>query len=494
MKRFISVVMSVIMLVALIPTFEVSAETVYTEIYTAEQLRAIDNNLNGNYKLMNDIDLSAYTGSNGKYDFNSNGWEPIGSGGVYGNNAFTGVFDGNGHTISGIRIHVTSIPKGASSKTAHIGLFAYNSGVIRNLTVDGMVSSIYEYGVPYIGGIVAYNKGTIESCANKCSIYMNYNNLVSNFAGGVAGYNVGTIKECFNDDYVSISGQKSSSAYYVYCAGIACGTGSIYNCYNTGRISATHKYGAVKALGGGINTCEKTRVDISSCYNIGNSEYAISNVDSTKSYFLINSGFNTNNCAKMLTAEQMQNAENFPELDFENIWCVDSKSGYSYPQLITNRQAPSVVVNIEIVTLPEKLTYTEGEEIDTSGLCVNLVYSDGKTEVTEDYTLSGFESTVGTHTVNVSYGDFTETFDVVVEAKKPLYILGDADMSGKINVGDATQIQLYIAELEVADTFNFDAADVTGDSKLNVIDVTNIQLYLAQYPTDYLIGETVYEK
>ena len=111
MKRVLSIVMCVFLLISVLP-FTASAESDVIEIYTADDLRAVDNNLSGKYKLMNDIDLSALTESGGKYDYNGNGWEPIGSGGVYANNAFTGVFDGNGHTISGLRTVVSSITPG----------------------------------------------------------------------------------------------------------------------------------------------------------------------------------------------------------------------------------------------------------------------------------------------------------------------------------------------------------------------------------------------
>lgn len=492
MKRVLSIVMCVFLLISVLP-FAVSAQSDVIEIYTADDLRAVDNNLSGKYKLMNDIDLSTLTESGGKYDYNGNGWEPIGSGGVYANNAFTGVFDGNGHTISGLRIVVSSMPKGASSKTAHIGLFAYNSGLICNLTIDGRIVSNYEYGVNYIGGIVAYNNGIIRNCANKCKLYMTYNNLSQGYIGGIAGYNKNTIEQCFNNNSVMISGNKSSSAYTVNSAGIACGTGSIYNCYNTGEISATHKYGAVKALSGGINICEKTSADIFMCYNIGKAEYTISNVGPRKSYCLINSGYNTNNWATPLTQEQMQSADSFPEFDFENIWEIDSKCGYSYPQLKANRQVkPIVITGIEIEAMPEKLTYTEGEELDTTGLLVNVIYSNGEKEAVTDYTISGFESVEGTYDVVVTYGDFTASFTVTVEKPQPLYILGDSDSNGKVNVADATQIQLYIAQLPVVEGFNFSAADVNIDTKLSVIDVTNIQRYIAQHDTDSEIGNPVY--
>ena len=96
-------------------------------ITTAAELNAIRNDLSANYKLGNDIDLS-----DSEYD---NAWNPIGtyipdtddpSGEVpdliY---AFTGVFDGDGHTITGL-----NIPQGV----ACVGLF----GVVANATVENL--------------------------------------------------------------------------------------------------------------------------------------------------------------------------------------------------------------------------------------------------------------------------------------------------------------------------------------------------------------------
>jgi len=48
--------------------FDMDASTI--PIYTVEDLRAIENNMNGSYILMNDIDLSSYNGGE---------WNPIGS-------------------------------------------------------------------------------------------------------------------------------------------------------------------------------------------------------------------------------------------------------------------------------------------------------------------------------------------------------------------------------------------------------------------------------
>ena len=70
--------------------------------------------MDGNYILMNDLDLSEATSNGGDWDFMGNGWDPIGSGGVYVDTAFTGTFDGNGYCISGLNIKVDkNLPEGA---------------------------------------------------------------------------------------------------------------------------------------------------------------------------------------------------------------------------------------------------------------------------------------------------------------------------------------------------------------------------------------------
>ena len=80
-------------------------------------------------------------------------WTPIGNSSV----AFTGTFDGDGHTVSGMFINTTS---------SHNGLFGNSSGTIENLTVaDSWVS-----GGKYTAGVVGYNVGTIENALNTASL------------------------------------------------------------------------------------------------------------------------------------------------------------------------------------------------------------------------------------------------------------------------------------------------------------------------------------
>ena len=90
------------------------------EISTVEDLYMINFDLADNYKLMNDIDLSEATAEGGDWDYVGNGWEPIGSKGIYDNSTpFTGTFDGNGFEIKGLRIDYKTKPGGTGD--AYIG-------------------------------------------------------------------------------------------------------------------------------------------------------------------------------------------------------------------------------------------------------------------------------------------------------------------------------------------------------------------------------------
>jgi len=77
------------------------------------------------------------------------------------------------------------------------------------------------------------------------------------------------------------------------------------------------------------------------------------------------------------------------------------------------------VLSIVITGLPTKTTYVVGDRLDTSGLVVKALYSDGTNQDVTGYTTNFDSSTAGTKTVTVSYGGktATTTFTVTVYAK-----------------------------------------------------------------------------
>jgi hypothetical protein len=86
----------------------------------------------------------------------------------------------------------------------------------------------------------------------------------------------------------------------------------------------------------------------------------------------------------------------------------------SFPVNVTER----VVVEMNIVSLPTKTTYIRYDAFDKTGLKVEAIFSDGKTEEITDYQLIGAKTdVVGTHNVTVFYDGFVETFQISVSER-----------------------------------------------------------------------------
>ncbi len=191
----------------------------YTIIDKKSQLSNL--NLNGKYILMADIDMG------------NNEWTPIGSK----SSPFTGVFDGNGHTIKNFKI---------SKETYYGGLFGYNKGTISKLGVEGISISLSntEWDSIYAGAIAGYNGGTITDCYSTGTIVARSPaaDFYPSYAGGLAGYNTGTITNCYSTCDVSASTLKYRS-YAGGLVGYNDGTvfgykATISNCYATGNIDS----------------------------------------------------------------------------------------------------------------------------------------------------------------------------------------------------------------------------------------------------------------
>ena len=77
-------------------------------------------------------------------------------------------------------------------------------------------------------------------------------------------------------------------------------------------------------------------------------------------------------------------------------------------------------------------------------------------------------------------------------AETATYILGDVNGDGRVNVFDATSVQMTLAEkpgYEIAEgTIEFATADVNKDGRLNIFDVTRIQQFVAEYESAIALG------
>ena len=153
-------------------------------------------------------------------------WTPIGN--SY-NGSYTGIFEGQNHTISGLYFK--------QENTEEVGFFGYNRGKISNV---GILDS-YFCGFSQVGGVCGYNSSTITNCYNK-GVVDGTADRASSF-GGVCGCNLGILTNCYNTGIVK--GQ-------LFVGGVSGINGiMITNCYNTGIVKGHEWVGGVSGENSG---------------------------------------------------------------------------------------------------------------------------------------------------------------------------------------------------------------------------------------------------
>ncbi len=288
-------------------------------IYTAEQMNAIGaehNNWEKHFKLMADIDLSGYTGT----DFNiiGNGLFP----------AFTGVFDGNGYTISNFTYSSTGEPcigifgyiNGPNARIINVGLIDPNVdggtgagvgslagwidlGTVTNCHVVGgsvigkqlvgsligtsaVITDCYAVGGRVIaegsaGCLVGRNGGSMINCyatgnitgsyrvgglvgTNDGSIIDSYSHAIvegRDAVGGLVGYNWGSLKGCSST--YSVTGKNSTGGL------VGENKGSVINCYCSGTLDAQDRVGGLVGINDGVITASYSSAGVQGRNEVG---------------------------------------------------------------------------------------------------------------------------------------------------------------------------------------------------------------------------------
>ena len=120
-------------------------------------------------------------------------------------------------------------------------------------------------------------------------------------------------------------------------------------------------------------------------------------------------------------------------------------------------EAQPTLESIEI-SGPAKTEYTQGEDLDLSGLTVTAVYSDGKKVqvASGDYTVSGYDSkALGEQTITVTYENKTATFKVIVkEAAQPQPTLDRIELSGDVKTEYVKGEMLDLSKLTVTAVYS----------------------------------------
>jgi hypothetical protein len=228
--------------------------------------------LDSHYLLMNNITLD---------ENNNNNWTPIGAfnQAVNDSNGFLGIFDGQNHTISGLRINYTT-----SGGNADLGFFASVSGngmvkdvhftnavvisntnaggstggVVANLRMNAIVQNVSFTGTVTsnryrTGGIVGtLDNGTIENSIFNGTVAgggPGWDN--ASFTGGIAGQmqaNGGIIRNCFSTGNVTSTAGRGVGGIL----GNADGSGTIENNYSTSMVSGVIDVGGIVGRAGTV--------------------------------------------------------------------------------------------------------------------------------------------------------------------------------------------------------------------------------------------------
>ncbi len=208
-------------------------------------------------QINNGKDINAYFELGADIDLEYIEWMPIG---IFSDSCFNGVFDGNGYEIKNLTIS----KRYPHSDAENIGLFGYNTGMIKNLGITNIdirmtwCNAEYELSV-CVGGLVGYNMGCIENCYTIGNIDLEYtsgdNKCVQPAhikTGGLVGPNGGKLNGCYSavDVSVNYSGRHVvdvyagglASYYKLYYGSSSSSHYDISNCFVTGSVSVEHSF------------------------------------------------------------------------------------------------------------------------------------------------------------------------------------------------------------------------------------------------------------
>ncbi len=429
--RYYCVVTNEFDLVKLSTTSSVATvEVKPAEISTAEELFALAARVNGpnirsaggdnvagkTFVLTEDIDLGDAP------------WTPIGTY-YYDNysfsssfmNEFSGIFDGQGHTITGLNVATENL---STWHTNYAGLFGYTlAATVRNLSVEGSVNAS---DMRYVGGIVGYAAGssTLENLLFKGDV------AASSRVAGVVGF-IGQ-RDC--NSFVTgcaAQGKVTASAYAGGIVGVA-GNTTVANCYNWAEIDCpSHAAGIVGSVYSGFNL---GGVSIGNCYNAGKIDAEDDGDEDTTDYYgAIVSDYATtypsenyyldSSCSrdaymgspnknKAMTSADMRSNAFVSTLnaasDSDNPVFAASTTG-GFPQFVWERQP--VVCQVSLFVTPQEATGAEVHVYNDEGTEQFAAIVEGLEAGTYRYYLP-----VGTYKVVAKLYGYTKTeFELVVD-------------------------------------------------------------------------------
>ncbi|MBE6738285.1 MAG: hypothetical protein E7566_06510 [Ruminococcaceae bacterium] len=295
-RRILSLLLALLMVLylTLVSAFSAFAEEGpvlnadgYYEIRTYDDLCWYRDAVNNGNSDINGILINDIVVNNDVLDANGNlnsgnfeEWKGIGD--IW-NGAFSGIFDGNGKTVSGIYLDFSQG-----------GFFRRNNGVIKNLNI---ADSYFGGGASICGFI---NSGSIINCSSSATI-----DKAVNTSGGIVANNSGVVETC------TFTGKIFTVSWDAWYVGGICGMNQsvIRNCYSSADINGVSYIGGISGTNSGTveNCCSTGKITIPST-NFGRKSYGIAEGTVVNSYY-INSSMNSGGDAIAVSQAQFESGE-----------------------------------------------------------------------------------------------------------------------------------------------------------------------------------------
>ena len=222
--------------------------------------------------IMTEADLKAYftnqdafAGETAKLGQNitlTQAWTPV---------TLTGMFDGQGYTVSGVNV----------SAKGNVGFFANvkAGAIVKNLTIEGTINAVKPSSVAKsCVGFAGLVSGTVWNCVNKANITLAEDICWTGLVGGIAGNVIsgGTVYECTNKGGITTLGAAGESKETWHIGGIVGyigdpsgagwsnnnAGGTLTSCVNEGAMNIDNAYvesiGGIVGMyrGGSVTSCE----------------------------------------------------------------------------------------------------------------------------------------------------------------------------------------------------------------------------------------------
>ena len=433
-------------------------------------------NITVNENLLDSLQYDAEGNVSNGSDFIS--WTPIADWMGNRTTQYSGTFDGNNKTVSGLYFNGDS---------TCIGLFgsSESDGNIKNV---GVVDSYFK-GNDSVGGVCGNNAGTITNCYNAGNL-----TAIESSAdiGGICGYNNGgTIANCYNTGTVTATGSIAS------VGGVCgCSIAPISNCYNTGTVTATSSGADISDI------CGYYFGPVTNCYYLADTEdenggKTAAQFASGEIAYLLSQGCSTGEGDNTVTYDgsiwgQTIGTDTYPTLGGAKVYKNATYNGCE--------GKPGEPVSYEYSNT-EKNTYGDHPDTDNDGKCADCgQYIDGIGAKLAGYSLS-LTGNIGVNFYMELSNDIVNDESAYMNFILPngttskVYVSGTHE-DGSTATTDTTVkngVTYYVFTCEVA------AKEMTSDIKAQMIGnngekTGKVYTYTVKEYADYILSHTSAEE